>query len=516
MEYIQEIVDEIDSRMENVKIFYPFFEIYRSGKRKEDQDYDISTLCMAVLSLLVYEGRLKNKPIDFAEITAFVIDFIKTAWGHVIDEEEGKRWAGLILDKLQNNGGNFIFDYYSFTSGAYKSKIIKLVEMKLDDDGKGFKYYITKEGLDFFLKTKEFPEEAQITINLLLFKKQIEKGTFDYALETVKRLNVEVQRKIEKKNWILELMMYGGKEGSAAYRDYHKSAMLQFEEENALFNDVSVIINDVYDGYRDKLERQVITEEELKAFEVIRQIEREMRMAMSSHNQLLKEAASLTREYDNILMMRRKAVFSEKFNFAGELEKVVAEGLNPEVLKYFIEPLLRPNRRKIFNPLKAFEPQKIKDQNSKIDYEEIEEQEKVNRETIDDVVKKRVDYNFRVYAFHLLKTIMTYGKITLEQWVVELKRDYGERIVQNGDFISYVIEINRGKALNSRIRRFDLKGKLHKQENELPYIDSLFREILCSENLNFDYNGLEVESLPEEDVDLGYGVKITNLVIRGV
>src|SRR5690606_20569485 len=116
-----------------------------------------------------------------------------------------------------------------------------------------------------------------------------------------------------------------------------------------------------------------------------------------------------------------------------------------------------------------------------------------------------VDYNFRVYAFHLLKTIMTYGKITLEQWVVELKRDYGERIVQNGDFISYVIEINRGKALNSRIRRFDLKGKLHKQENELPYIDSLFSEILCSENLNFDYNGLEVESLPEEDVDLGYG-----------
>src|SRR5690606_30588331 len=113
-----------------------------------------------------------------------------------------------------------------------------------------FKYYITKEGLDFFLKTKEFPEEAQITINLLLFKKQIEKGTFDYALETVKRLNVEVQRKIEKKNWILELMMYGGKEGSAAYRDYHKSAMLQFEEENALFNDVSVIINDVYDEYR--------------------------------------------------------------------------------------------------------------------------------------------------------------------------------------------------------------------------------------------------------------------------
>jgi len=517
MDLIKDILDEMDGRMENIKIFYPFLQIHRNlNNNKREHEYDISAMCLAVLSFLIYEGRLKYKGVTLTEIIGFLKQFVKEAYNDYIDEAESKDFASLVLDKLQNEGSNFLYQYYSYTIGDYRQKILKLIEMKIDDNNNTLYYYITKEGLDFFLKTKEFPEETQITINLLLFRKQIEKGSFDFALETVKRLNIEVQRKIEKKNWILELMMYGGKEGAVAYREYHSSAMLQFQEENELFRDVSALLRNVHQEYIEKISKNIITEKETKAFTVLKQIEQEMNRAMQNHTKLLKEAASLTKEYDNILKLRTKAAFSERFNFEGELEKVVSKVNHPAYLKYIIEPLFAADTKKFFNVLKVFEPQKVLSNVKKDSYEESEDAIKIERETIDDIVRGRVYSNFKIYASHMLKMFNNHKEFNLRDWSNKLKTDYGEKAIANGDFISFIIQLNHGKATGTTIKCFNIREIETQPIEKLSDIETIFKEVINDCGIDIGYNMVEVESIPDEDVDMDWGIKITNLVFRGV
>lgn len=518
MDLYKDILDEMDGRMDHIKTFYPFMTIHRSFEnQKKDFQYDISSLCLAVLSFLIYEGRLKYRGLSLTDIVEFLTGFIKEAYGEYIDDSVAKEYTAIVLDKLQNEGKNYLFTHYSFLAKGVKQKIMKLVEMKLDDSGNTLHYFITKEGLDFFLKTKEFPEETQITINLLLFRKQIEKGSFDYALETVKRLNMEVQRKIEKKNWILELLMYGGKEGALAYREYHVSAMLQFQEENELFKDVNMLLSNVTKEYIEKINKKLITDKEIKAFTVLKQIEQGIHNAMEKHTKLLHEAARLTKEYDQILKLKTKATFSERFNFEGEFEKIVTQTNDPSNLKYMIEPLLTANRRKSFNVLKALAPQRLLTYQKKDNYQERDDLERIDRPSLDDLVKERVNKNFKTYAAHLLNMFTDIREFDLNTWSEALKKEYGETAVTNGDFISFMIELNRGKSAGSVIKRYDISKITVLPDEKLSYdMEVVIKEVIKDAQPDLPYRLFEVESVPDRDIDMGYGLKITDMIFRGI
>ena len=64
----------------------------------------------------------------------------------------------------------------------------------------------------------------------------MEKGAFGFAYETVRRLNMEVQKKKDRKHSLLESLLYGAVDGGEAYNRYHRSISLQFQEEAELFD----------------------------------------------------------------------------------------------------------------------------------------------------------------------------------------------------------------------------------------------------------------------------------------
>lgn len=512
---IRDIRSELDERMDNIKIYYPFIDIQRRSRLKNKARFELPELCMAIIAYLLNEGKLKYKGISLNDIANFIRILVDRLYQESIEEAEAKDLASQVLDELQNGGVNFIFQYYSYAAGQPKEKMIKLIEMKLGENDQ-FYYYLTKQGLDFYLKTKEFPEETQITINLLLFKKQIEKGAFEFAFETVKRLHMEVQRKIERKNWLLDLLMFGGKEGASAYREYHRSTFLQFEEEKQLFQDVRNLLNDVYMDYAGKMSQKNLTEKEKRAFLFIKKIEKEMKEAMYAHTQLLKDAAALTNEYDCILKLRRKAAFSERFNFIGEFERVVAGGNKAEVLGYFTRPFLHPKVKKRFNPLKVFQPQRVLTNNGNEDPELEAESSVVEKETLDEAVRKRVNINFSKLAASFLHTLVKRKEFSLTLWCEELKREYGKHVFENPDFISFIIELNKGKEPGSCVKRFSIKKITGFAAYELSSLEEIFQKIIMEQRLKMEFDFIEVESFPDEDIDLDFGVKITNLSFRGV
>ena len=483
-EIIKDVVNEINDREENIKTYYPYFIITKKLKAEsENFGFDLTGVFIGLLSFLLYIGKLNGKKIEYKDISDYINYFIETVYSKNLEEDTLKKVVNLILDTAQNNGNNFLFKYYSLKEKETKERYIKYIEIRLGENNK-LNYYITAQGIDFYLKTKEFPDSLQVTMNLILFRKQIEKGSFNYAYDTVKRLNIEVKRKIEQKDLILEGLLYGGKEGIRAYSMYHNGVEEQLKEESELFLEVSNIVKNIYTDYLAKEGTKNLTEKENKTLAIIRNIEKELNKAVDSHTKLLQGAIDMPKKHDEIIGMRVKSAFSEKFKFEQEFEKVISKTDNPEKLLYFILPFLQPKKIKTFNPMKALESQKLtKRVADEIIKEKIEIQEV---ETIDQITAKRVTSNFKFYFQNLLILLRSKKETTLKKFADFITGNYGEKSLYNGDFIAFVIYLNRKKYL---------------KENE----DEIF------EGFHFQ----EITIIPQkEDIDLGNGLKVTDLLFK--
>lgn len=479
----KDVLEELDSRQENIEIYYPYFETIRKLKAKQNAlRIDLPGVFMAMLSFLLYEGKLNSKKIQHKDICYFVGYFIPKITDQKLEEEEIKNITNLVLDEAQNGGINFIYSYYSFQKQKNKEKHIKYIEIKEGEDG-NYYYYITPQGVDFYLKTKEFPDAAQITINLLLFRKQIEKGSFDYAYQTVKRLNIEVKKKIDQKEDIIEGLMYGGKEAVERYYNYHKEVNSQFAEENELFQETMEIIQNLYTEYLQKENLENLNNKEKNTIKIIRQIEKELNKAIDSHTRLLKEATNIPEKYSEIIKIKMKSAFSEKFAFEREFEKLIKKTDNPDNLKYFVMPFLLPKNRKSFNPMKALEPQKLPREEKGIEAEK--QEEKKEYKNIDKITEERVINNHRFYFQNLILLLKRENKIDLKQFAEFIKNNYGENYLYNGDFVSFAIYLNRNKII--------------KRETE-----EIFKDL--------EFGILTIQNLDDE-LDLENGLKITNLRI---
>lgn len=122
-------------------------------------------------------------------------------------------------------------------------------------------------------------------------------------------------------------------------------------------------VSSAFSEYVERINRGTAAEQEIRTFTLLKIIEKEISRAQTGHTELLKEAVGFTREYDRALEIRRKAIFTERFSFEGEFEKLVTQNDRPQALKYLFEPLLNPRLSKSFNPLRILEPQRLARQN---------------------------------------------------------------------------------------------------------------------------------------------------------
>ena len=109
-EIIKDVIEEIDSREENLKIYYPYFVI---NKKLQDEktEIDLNSVFVAILSYLLYTGKLNNRKIEYQDIVDFTEYFIYKIYNK--KQENVKEIVNKILDVAQNNGNNFTYEYYS-------------------------------------------------------------------------------------------------------------------------------------------------------------------------------------------------------------------------------------------------------------------------------------------------------------------------------------------------------------------------------------------------------------------
>ena len=511
---IDDFLEEIDMRLEQVKVYYPIMDMLRKRKPEESFSKLVPELVFLLLSYLIYEGKLKYKGITFHNLENFLAKAMKVILKHELKPEESRELTADILDGLQNGGRNFILSTYNVKTGNFMEKFIKFLDIKQSEDGT-LQYYITEQGVDFYLRTKEFPEETKITINLLLFQRQMEKGIFGFAYETVRRLNMEVQKKRDRKYSLLEALMYSRFNFGEDYNNYHKSIDLQFDEEAELFNTAVKNVGIAFNEYVERINSDQATEKELRSFTLIKIIEKEIGRAQTLHTELLKEAVGFTKEYDQALSVRRKAIFTERFNFHGEFEKLLTRNERPEVIKYLFEPLLTPNVRKNFNLLRAFETQRVA--RGRQDEQESQGSDmRVDRETIDVITSNRVKKNFIFYAKKLLEALDTQERqVNLQDFCDNLVDKYSKDSVYNGDFLSFIIEMNRDKEMGADFRLINFSDSKIQMDEEMKTVEEVFLKAAISGNFVGKISRITVKSFPEQEMELLPGLKVTNMLFIG-
>ena len=187
----------------------------------------------------------------------------------------------------------------------------------------------------------------------------------------------------------------------------------------------------------------------------------------------------MTSKYDEISNMKIKGSFSQKFQFEKEFEKITEE-LTPDKLQYIVSPFLLPKISKEFNPIKAFEEQRLTKQK-----EEVINSEKMvfkEMETIDMLTQKRVENNMKFYFTVLVSLLKEKREVTLKDFADYIKQNFKEEYLYNSDFIPFVIYMNSKKKIVE---------------------DELFNQIPHK----------KVVAIPQkEDIELGNGLKVTDLL----
>ncbi|AFQ43859.1 hypothetical protein [Desulfosporosinus meridiei] len=513
---LMEHLKDLDTRIDNIKSYNAFFAIANSIS-KDKCPYDPYVMVFGLLTFLFYEGKLALKKIDVSSIIDFYRKLIAETMDAELSLDDARDLTYYLLEKMQNKGSGFDLKFYSLKYKSEREKKTKLIDMKLDEKADKIYYYITNEGLDFYLKTKEFIDESQVTTSLLIFRAQIRSGSFGNALETVRELKIRVHRRLDQKNELLDLLLYGQGEESEKYRKYHNEVSLLFDEEAALFNDVSELLTKVREEYLDKINKKMLTRKDEDSLTTLTKIDQEMKETVFLHKTLLNEAASLPREKERIRLMRLNSAFSVRFGFEQELEKLISQNTNPEGLKFFFEPLLMPNVKKTFNILKVFASQKVTAATEDADDEIEDLEEKPYTEKFDDVVNARVGSNFTFYVMSLLNLLAETSHFDLNDWALNLHEIQGPEAVKNADFISFIIQLNQfekqGKERVINLNAVRLKSKSETIEEKF---DNAYLESLLSQLAPRSLAEIRILPEPENDIELGYGIKVTNLLFRGV
>lgn len=482
---------EINERMEHLKCFYPFFEAYTS-RPMQGLDYDAPYLALDVLTLLIEKGRLQGRVLKSDEIRAHIETTMKEI--HPDREFDYREVTRTVLGFLETNTRNelYRFRYQDPVRGRPVNHYVHLVEYDVTEDG----YRITDEGLEFMISIKELPEESRITVALILFKKQIESGSFRNALETVRNLNLEVLRKKGKKQALLDRMRYGDPDVAEGFTTYTQEVISQIRQEQELFTQVQATLRDLSKD-QERIARASESFGKEEDFIAIQELATELEYGYTLHNTLLKDYTDLPSEYEWICQVRMKSLFDRRYQFQEALENHIRANVPNEVHIVEMHPLLLPNVSRTFGLCSIFEPQRIVGR--KVEDMEVKTSEEWgDRKSVEKIVEGRQGENFRIYAQLLVDALAESETIDLPAYLSTIRTRLGDEGIDHIDLIPFLIELNKGARDGEAYETiFDLHPPQGQNE---PAVEAL---LSAAARFGGEFHRIRVISRPERRVLIG-------------
>lgn len=495
---IHDIIQEHSERALNLKKYYPFFKLaemtFHQYKDGRFADLDMGYITMAVLRFFIEENNFHEKEVSYEEYKEFIGALFRRDFDLQLNEAEEAELALYIFDKIKNEGRPFRFSYFDPADKKKKTVRMYLIESVMRENE--VLYHISADAIEFYLDTKEIKEESTISVEQLLLEKLIDSNNFKGATEVVRRINNEVSRMQYKKNQVLQLLNEDLKEGITAYEEFISLGTKWFAQEQKLFAKNSDLIHKALlrVGEENKKENKPGGR---KTLEEIYELELQLSQAIKRHSELLTACTDLQITADEIIHKAKFRALRNGFDFKQALS-LMKKADRPDLLAHFVMPLLDLNRKKtmdlpMMDNLLTYRP----------GTEEKGEKIKVYEEETyifpDEVEEKRIQDNYTMILSVFMETLLEREVFTLEEFQEILKTKFGERILSNGDYYSFLVHLCQKKEYNTEeIRK---KPDTFLEDTILGYLEQ-----------NSDYSvQFKLEMLPKETLHPAGPMEITNI-----
>ena len=492
--YIDEIINEHNERMQNVKKYYPFFKIREVSldlfKEGIYNFIDMGYVVMAILRLFMEENNFNAKGVSFQQFYEFTTELLKKNYELFLEEKENSQLINYIFDKIKNDGKPFSYNYFDPVEKKIKCSRIKLIESKIVDNA--IHYYITSEAIEFYLDTKEVKDESKISIQQILLSKMIESKNFKGGIEVVKRINNEVSKLMYRKNEILTILNCNVFEGIKASEDLFNTSMKWFDEEQDLFDKNKKLVELTLERLEDNFKIGNKEEEYLKNRENIYNLETELKRAISKHSELLNSSTNLKIKSDEIIKRATLNKLKMKFDFKTVYESILNSD-NVNLLSYLINPLLKIKFKKTFNLRTTDEllsyRQAGEEEGEKVIYAEEKEYKSTH-----DIEGERISHNFKIFMKLFLNFMVEKGEFTLRDFNEYLCSAYSADILKNGDYYSFIIYI-------AQKNYYDISKLIENEKN-------IFDRKTFDKFLDFKF---KLTPMSEDEIEISTLFKITNI-----
>ena len=435
---INDIIADNIARMQNLKKYYPFFVLnentfsqYKEGKYAF---LDMGYITLAILRFFINENNFHERYISYDEYELFMMELLERDFDLDEELEEKKALVLYIFDKIKNEGKAFEFRFYDPENKKSKIARVKLIDSKIEN-GQVF-YFITSEGIEFYLDTKEIKDESKINISQLLLEKMIISNNFKGGIDVVKRINSQVKQIKEKKEQVLSMLNIDIFEGEKAYQEYMDTIAKWFNEEQKLFIKNKALIDKA-------IEKASFDNNEKtgKAFEDINKLETELKQTIYNHSQLISETMELTRLADNIISRAKLRRLRPIFDFRNTLNKIMDMD-RPEAMSKILMPLFSPQIRKTFS-IKSI------DNMLTLRNEDDKKGEKIEKKELDldflyddEILDKKISHNFTMLFYELLDQINKWEHLSLKEYNGILEIKFGKEIYKNRDLYSFLVHLS--------------------------------------------------------------------------
>lgn len=495
---IHDIVNEHNQRMLHLKKYYPFFKLqentltqYKEGKYS---CIDMGYVVMAGIRFFIEENNFNDRAVTYAMYESFMSELINRDFALVLDKDENKMFIQYIFDKLCNEGKPFVYTFFDPMDRKQKSGHVKLIDSKFIDSE--LIYFVTSDAISFYLETKEVHDESKITTEQLLLEKMIQTQNFKGGLEVVRRINNQVARLIQKKNEVAAMLGRNIFEGVRALNIFSQEGLKWFEEEQKMFHSNQILVE------RALMKTGVESSENSSAANEIYQLESELKRAIRKHSELLAACTDLQLLSDEMIRQTKNNRFRMAIDFRAVLNKMIKNN-EPQQLEAFVMPLLGINIRKMFNIRQIDDMLSYKPDNqesAELVTSSPEQVFKYEDELVDDRI--RANYYFMMHV--LFEQLIKKNELTLIELNYMFKLKFGEDILRNGDYYSFVVHLSQKNHYDiDRIR-----------EHQDTFLEDIIAKFL-SEDHKDRYKGLQFNlvflSETNEALKIGETFELSNI-----
>ena len=415
---INDIIEEHNARMYNLRKYYPFFVLsetaftqYKDGRYNS---LDMGYITMAVLRFFIEENNFNERDITYPQCEAFIKELLIRDFDIEIEDEDMADLILYIFDKIRNDGKAFEFTFYDPGKKQKKTGRVRLIDSRITD-GKVL-YYITADGIEFYLDTKEIKDESKINVEQVLLEKMITGENFKGGIEVVKRINSEVNRLVREKDDIVDLL------------SYDVFAFDHLTKGSTLLDEIS-------------------------------QLELELKKTILKHGNLINSTMELQNISDNIIQKAKLKRLRPVFDFEKELQKMIRED-RPDKMGMILAPLFAPAIAKSFSMTSIDNLLTLKSEDEAKMVTAKKEDVNANFRYEDEIEEERSGRNYGKLFFELMDVLVRWKKLSLKEFNGFLEIRFGKEIYENADYYAFLTHLAQKKE-------YDISRMLRKQDTML-------------------------------------------------